>query len=523
MASPRTRAAHAPAAGPVRLRQFLVRQGPIFVKIGQFLALRPDLLPAEYCDELLKLTDQVDGFASDVAGAIITADLGKSPEQLFAWFNPRPFAAASLAQVHVATLANGRRVAVKVQRPGVREAVDRDLRRARRFGRLLELANLVEIVSTEDLIAEIRRWLDDELDCQRELANVKRLYGLSAQNPRMRVPQPFPELSGARVVTTEFLEGVPMSELLRRGGDGAADAGRVSFDRERLAENLLWSVLEQIFRYEFFHADTHPGNLLALPGDVVGFVDFGFVEALDATVRQKQSQYLAALYLGDVDAMYRGLLQILEVTPDSDVDAFRQDFVALTRAWTRDKDVPSADPQQRSPLADYMSGTMRAIRRRRLRVPLEVLSLYRALLTAETVAHGLGGRADLRAVGAKFFTTTQYDQLLRLFQPAVYQSLLLDVLTLAREGPGHTQQILSDLADERFMLHVRSEDSTEDRRLENNRFQLLSACIVLLALAVLIGSRPDAVIAGRIDVRYLLWGAFGAALAVIVALWRRLP
>lgn len=508
---------------PARLHALLLRQGPTFVKIGQFLALRPDILPKEYCDELLKLVDRVPPFPSATAAAIIAADLGRSVEELFEWFNPQPIAAGSLAQVHEAVLSDGRRVAVKVQRPQIRERVERDLRRLGRLVRLLRLARVVTIVDTADLLSELRRWMADELDMRRELANAERLYQLNAGNPRLRIPASFPGLSGDRVVTTEFLAGVPFSELLRHVSQGAADAvGRLGFDRERLSENLLWSVLQQIFRNEFFHADTHPGNLLALPGDVVGFVDFGFAEAIDPTVRAKHVQYLAALYLGEPETVYRGVLEILEVTPNSDVDAFRHDFMALTRAWNRDKDMPAERDGEPSPLSAYMVGLMRAARERRLRVPAEVLSMYRSLLTAETVAHRLGGSADLRSVGAAFFASLQYDQIFQLLQPAAYQGLFLDVLALLRHGPGDVQRILSDLAAERLTLHVKTEEEREDRRQANARSGLISAAVIFLGLAVLVSGSADVRLLASVRLAHVLWAAMGVMAVWLLILWRRL-
>ncbi|HET7699070.1 MAG TPA: AarF/UbiB family protein [Vicinamibacterales bacterium] len=508
---------------PARLHALLLRQGPTFVKIGQFLALRPDILPKEYCDELLKLVDRVPPFPSAAATTIIAADLGRSIEELFDWFNPQPIAAGSLAQVHEAVLADGRRVAVKVQRPQIRERVERDLRRLGRLVRLLRLAGVVTVVDSADLLAELRRWMGDELDMRRELANVERLYRLNADNPRLRIPAAFPNLSGDRVVTTEFLPGVPFSELLQHINRGDANAvAALGFSREQLSENLLWSVLQQIFRNEFFHADTHPGNLLALPGDVVGFVDFGFAETIDPTVRAKHVQYLAALYLGEPETVYRGVLEILELTPQSDVDGFRRDFMALTRAWNRDKDLPLERPGAHSPLSAYMVGLMRSARDRRLGVPPEVLSMYRSLLTGETVAHQLGGSADLRSVGAAFFASLQYDQLFQLIQPAAYQALFLDVLGLLRHGPGDLQRILSDLAAERLTLHVKTEEEREDRRQANARSGLISAAVIFLGLAVLVSGGDDVRLFAQVRLAHVLWAAMGLAAAFLLILWRRL-
>ena len=308
---------------PADFARQLERRGPIFVKVGQFLALRPDLIPQEYCNELLKLLDRVAPFSWNDASLILTEDLGRPPEESFASINHRPIASASLAQVYLARTHGGREVAVKVQRPGIRERMDADLKQARRLLRLLEFTGKVSIVDRGELLAELERWMYEELDFTRELENVRAMRDLVQPGGRIRIPRPYPELSGKRVVTTEFLRGVPFSELLaalREGRPGQID--RIGFDRDLLAQTLLHSVLTSVFRYQTFHADVHPGNLIALESDRIGFVDFGLVDVLDETIRERQTLYLAAVYRGDVDEMYRSLLEILIPNPNWDPTRF---------------------------------------------------------------------------------------------------------------------------------------------------------------------------------------------------------
>ncbi len=502
----------------------MIRQGPIFVKIGQYLSLRPDLLPPEYCDELLILVDRVPAFSSTTALAIFKEDLGQHADEMFAEFNPVPVAAGSLAQVHEAYLPDGRRLAVKIQRPGVRDQIERALGRAARIARWLDRTGLIKILSATELIAEIRRWMIDELDFRRELANVQRLHDMAIGHSRMRIPEPFPSLSSGRIVTTEFLPGTPFSRLLR-GGDpaqiGAPAAMRI--DPDRLAANLIWSVLEQIFFFEFFHADPHPGNLLAMAEDVVGFVDFGLVEVLTPPIRRRQLEYLTALYSNDVDGIYRALLAILETDARSDVEMFRRDFLALTQRWSRDKDVPLEQQEFVRPVYDYMTGLMRAARHRRLRIPTNVLALYRALLTAETVAQKLGGNADLRGVGAEFFEIFRNFEYLRLLTPENYRGLLTDILSLVRNGPGNLTNILSDLADERLILPVKVHEQQSEQRQANARFQLLSISILMLSVAVLFLGATDFTIVAAVKLSHIVFAVELLLLIMAALVWRHLP
>src|SRR5262245_43011017 len=174
---------------PERARRLLVRLGPGFIKVGQYLALRPDLIGHEFCLEFLKLADRVPSFPFEEARRAITEDLGRPPEEFFSWINPRPLAAGSLAQVHAARTRQGAEVAIKIQRPGIRQAIERDLGRARLIGRILDITQATRLISPADLVGEISRWMHDELDFDHELHNLTSLYNLSKENDRVRIPR----------------------------------------------------------------------------------------------------------------------------------------------------------------------------------------------------------------------------------------------------------------------------------------------------------------------------------------------
>ena len=253
--------------GPVQFRQFLQERGPIFIKLGQYLALRPDILPETYCDELMRLLDRVPPFSWAEARTILTHELRRAPSDVFRYIDTNPAAAGSLAQVHRAVLKDGTEVAVKVQRPHIEEQVRRDLKRARMLARLLEAAGAQPGVSPREVVEELAEWLTQELDFRRELANLTRLHGLAIDSPVARIPRPFPHLSTARVLTSEYLHGIPFTDLLKAIRPGVEEEARPvdapGIDFRELTRNLIVSTLDQIFRYQFFHADLHPGNLFA--------------------------------------------------------------------------------------------------------------------------------------------------------------------------------------------------------------------------------------------------------------------
>jgi ubiquinone biosynthesis protein len=515
-------------SGPVGFRQRLERLGPLFIKIGQFLALRPDLIPQEYCDELMYLTDRVPPFPWEQAKVILKEELKEERGEIFSYINPNPVAAGSLAQTHVARLEDGREVAVKILRPGIETQISRDLKRARRLARLLEMSGSSFIVSPHEVVDEFAVWLKQETDFNHELKNLTRLYNLAANTKFQKIPEPFPEFSSTRVLTSEYIRGVPVTELLHtlraRGSNGNGSSKKFGVDHDRLAKNLLLSTLVQIFRYQFFHADLHPGNLLALSGDVVGFVDFGLCSELDETVRERQIHYISAFYSGDRERMFKALTDILIETEETDRDSFRADFMAETSSHvTRvlpDHPDHNGTERTRTSITQSMVAMLRAARRNKLQVPTRVLSMYKALLTAETVAYELGSTADLRSVGRDFFFELQRDDIITSVEPDNLETSFLSTVALLRDSPGQLQQILTELAEGKFEFKVNVSDGAKDRRIKNRRLRLLvtsilSVCVALLLAAPHLPAAFD-------DSRWPLWVALILLYVSILFQWRRL-
>lgn len=517
--------------GPVGFRRRLERLGPTFIKIGQFLALRPDLIPQEYCDELMHLMDRVPPFPWPEASAILQEELGGRPNEIFAYINPRPVAAGSLAQTHAARLADGTEVAVKIQRPDIRAKILRDIGRARRLARVLEVSGTSLIVSPREVVEEFSEWLIQEIDFKHELRNLARLHSLTAGSRFEKIPRPFPTYCTSRVLTAEYLRGVPVIELLltsrsaRPRGDERIDA--LGVDRNQLAANLIRSTLTQIFRYQFFHADLHPGNLIALPGGVMGFVDFGLCDELDETVRERQIHYVSAFYSGDTNRMFNAVADILIPGEETDMDAFRADFLAETgtlfgrvRAEQPSYDDP-LNERGHSPIAQGLIGMLRAARRHGLQVPTRVLSMYKALLTAETVAYQLGTNVDLRSVGQEFFSELWREEVMRGIEPDNLEATFLSMVSLLRDSPSQLQQLLTELVEGRFELKVNVAEGAKVRRIRNRRVRLLVTSVLSVCVALLL-SVPEMPTVFGTSARWLLWAALLLLYVSIFIQWRRL-
>jgi ubiquinone biosynthesis protein len=286
-----------------RLRLALQELGPIFVKFGQAVSTRRDLLPTDIADELAKLQDRVPPFPGSVARQLVEVAYGKSVNEVFSQFEETPLAAASIAQVHVARLPSGQEVIVKVLRPDMRGVIERDLEV------LHALADLAQRYWPEgrrlrprEIVGEYQKTILDELDLMREAANASQLKRNFAGSELLYVPEVHWDYCRAEVMVMERIHGVPISDLasLRAAGTNIA----------QLAENGVRIFFTQVFRHNFFHADMHPGNIFVLIADPArpryAAVDFGIVGSLDP----RDQHYLAENFLAVFDRDYRRVAQL---------------------------------------------------------------------------------------------------------------------------------------------------------------------------------------------------------------------
>jgi ubiquinone biosynthesis protein len=317
---------------------------------------------------------------------------------------------------------------------------------------------------------------------------------------------------------------MPLSELLRLIRGGRIEAiDKLGFDRRKLAKNLLYTVLEQIFRFQFFHADTHPGNVLAMSDNSVGFIDFGLADSLDPNFRKVMMRLLAAIYSDDFETMFQSLVEVLIPGEDSDLADFRADFFEQSRRWQRERDTEERGvPRTNSPVARYMVGVLRAARRNHFKIPTAILSMYRALLTAEIVAGQLGGDVDLAAVGRQIFERIQIESLFAMIRVENWQPAMTDWLSLLKDGPRQTQQVIHELLEGQLVLKVHTSESDGDQRLKNLRARLISLSIMSVAIVTLLSTTGRVLVAGPVQLSHLLWGSLLIVAFLIVLTWRRL-
>ncbi len=376
------------ASRPERVRRALEELGGTFVKAGQYLSTRSDLLPPDYLSELAKLQDGVAPFPAAQALRLIEEELGAPPSTLFKSFEMRPLAAASVAQVHAAVAADGTPVVVKVERPGLRQVVAADL------DILAQIAALAERHSEEwrlrqaqRIVAEIARSVGQELDFALEAAHAERFARQFADDPTVCAPRVLRSLSSSRVLTLERIVGVKIDDLaaLRSAG----------LDPRVAAERLGRHYLAMILTHGFFHADPHPGNLRVLPGHAIGYLDFGMMGRLDRDTRETLAETLLAVARRDASGAARGLLDLARYDEEPDLRAFEGDIAELLDRY-------AYRPLREWRLGEMLDKFFSATARYRVRVPAELFLMVKTISELESLARALDPGFDAVALAAPF-------------------------------------------------------------------------------------------------------------------------
>jgi len=368
-----------------RLRLVCEELGPIFIKFGQALSTRRDLLPLDIADELAKLQDRVPAFSNDVARTTIETALGASVSDIFARFDAEPLAAASIAQVHTACLKDGREVIVKVLRPGMRQIIQRDLDVLYALARLaLRYVPDAERLRPVAVVAEYDTTIMDELDLMREAGNAAQLRRNFLGSPLLYVPEVHFDLCRTNVMVMERIYGVQISDTARLRA--------LNVDFKKLAEHGVEIFFTQMLRHNFFHADMHPGNIFVLADDPANpryaAVDFGIMGTLD----QRDLEYLAGNFLAFFDRDYR---RVAELHVES----------GWVPAGTRVQELEGAvrtvcEPIFDKPLADISFGVVllrlfETARRFRMEVQPQLVLLQKTLLNIEGLGRELYPELDL--------------------------------------------------------------------------------------------------------------------------------
>ncbi len=369
-------------SAPERLRMVCEELGPTFVKMGQILSTRPDLLPRPYVLELRKLQDNVSTIPFDEVKTVIEAEMGKDLNEIFPTFDETPLAAASIAQVHRCTLPDGTQAVAKVQRPGIEEQIRMDLSILYGMARLANRSSFAETIDKVKVVQEFERVILCELDFTAEGHLTEEFARNFQDDPKVHIARVFWEYSSRRVLTMEFLDGVNISQL---------DAQqKADVDTRDLAKRVVMITLKQIFRDGLFHADPHPGNLMLLPDGVLGILDFGMIGRFDRHTLAMLRAIAFDVIRRDHDSMAAHLLDYDIVGPDVDMRKLREDLRLLFRNISS------------MPTAQASETLQRFVVEHQLHVPADLFFLDKTFGTLDGTIRLLDPDIDFQAIAEDF-------------------------------------------------------------------------------------------------------------------------
>jgi ubiquinone biosynthesis protein len=487
-----------------RVRMALEELGPTFVKLGQILSSRPDLVPVEFIQELSKLQDNVPSFPFAQVKEIVEAELQTPLKDMYKEFNETPLAAASIGQVHRGRLKSGEDVIVKVQRPGIRATIEVDLEI------MLHLAILIEkhveewgLHKPTRIVEEFSHSLGKEIDYTIEASNAERFARQFTGNSSVYVPCIFREASTRRILTIEYIGGIKASEI------GKLDKG--GFDRKILASRGADLILEQVFEYGFFHGDPHPGNIFILPDNVVCYLDFGMMGRVDRRAREDFADIVYAYVSRDESKIVDALLRVVEWDKEPDRRALEKDIGDFVESYLYKS-------LKELRIEDILHQILELITHHRLRLPPDIFLMVKALTQVEGLGLVLDPDFDMTEKAAPFVKRLKLKRLSPKRIIADFLDSGGDLVQLIKEIPGELRDITKQIKQGKISI------AFEHRGLENLVFEMDRSsnrvAFALVVASLVIGSslifRSDL---GPFLFGFPLLGLVGFSIAAIFGIW----
>ena len=472
------------------------RLGPTFIKLGQLLSTRPDIVPAAYAESLARLQDDVEPVPFPEIEKILAEDLGEGLTTAFSWIDARPLAAASIGQVHRATLADGREVALKVQRPGIRGRVLGDLDALAEVAAFLEKHTAMgERLALAALFEEFRRSMLRELDFRQEALHLVTLGRNLRDIEEIVVPQPVLAFSTSRVLTMEFIAGTKVTAL------DAAALRRV--DGERLADALLRAYLRQMLRDGLFHADPHPGNVFLVDG-CIALIDLGMVARIRPALQDRLLQLLLAVSENRPDDAVNVLLRLAEDREDADEPAFRRGVADIIG---QHQEIAHSRPQ----VGRAVLLLLKVAAESGVRLPPELAMIGKTLLNLDEIGHRLAPNFDTNAAVRRHAALITEEQMARDVSPGSIFSAALELKSFVQHLPGRVNRILDRLAENDLRFKV---DTIDEAGLMEGMQKVANRITLGLVLAALI---VGAALLMRVDTSFRLFGYPGLAILLFLA------
>jgi len=469
--------------------------GPTYIKLAQLLSTRPDIIPPAYADALARLQDHVEPFSFDEVEKIVSDELGVRLSKAFARIDPKPVAAASIAQVHYAVLREGRAVALKVQRPGIREQVLDDL------AALGELAGFID-EHTEfgqrfgivGLFEEFRKSMLRELDFRQEALHLVSIGNNLKEIEEIIIPQPVMTYTTSRVLTMEFIPGTKITAL--------SPLARLELDGDRLADALFRAYLKQMLRDGLFHADPHPGNVFLVDGRIA-LIDLGMVARVRPALQDRLLQLLLSVADNRPDDAVKVLLLLAEDRVEADTAAFRR---AVADLIGQHQEVSMQRPQ----VGRAVLMLLKIAAENGIRLPPELAMIGKTLLNLDEIGLTLAPRFDANAAIRRHAGSITQEQMTRDFSIGSVFSTVVELKNFVQYLPGRINRILDRLADNQFEVKV---DAIDEALLMEGLQKVANRITVGLVLAALI---IGAALLMRVETAFQILGYPGLAMLLFL-------
>lgn len=446
----------------------LEAMGPTFIKLGQLLSSRVDLLPPDYTAALTRLQDRVDPFPFAEVERIVADQLGARLSRVFADFDAHPLASASLGQVHRAVLRGGDDVVVKVQRPGVREQVAEDMDVLGQLSRFLDKHSLQAARwDLPGLLDEFRRSLVDELNYRREASNLLQMAEILTDRPLLVVPRPYPDLTTTQVLTMARLSGTKVTDM--------SPVALLDLDTDELAATLFGGYLDQILVHGFFHADPHPGNILLLHDGRLGLVDLGQVGHVDERMREQLVRILLAVAERKSADVARLSAELCQPLQDFDEALLRRHTAELVDRTTRSRLADAAAGSVVLRLTEVCSASG-------LRPPPALAMVGKALVNLDTVARTLAPDFDPVDVLRRHTMELVRSGLRPSLEGTV--GAMLQTKDLLEQGPARLNRLLERLSEGELSLQVHAFDEQQFLQGLHRMANRVATGVVVAALVV---------------------------------------
>ncbi|MBU2561714.1 MAG: AarF/ABC1/UbiB kinase family protein [Nanoarchaeota archaeon] len=401
-----------------------------FIKLGQLLSLRPDLIPAEYCEELSKLQDKVKPFSGKEAVEIIEKELKHPLKSLFREFDEVPVAAASMGQVHLAKLKDGTRVAVKVQRPGVQRTVKIDIKLLYRIAGLAKRRYGDSIVDPVEIVREFERYTENELNYLKEAHNIDVFHRNFAKSQTIVIPKVFWSHTTGRVLTMEYIPGKRLTDLSKFR----------PAERKRIIRTIIEAEFEQMFVHGVFHADPHPGNFLVKRDGKIALLDFGIVGRMDYVMKEHVTDLFMGMVDADVDGMVDAAVRLGVTREGADLDRIRSDVHERLSAYY-------GTSLDRLRMSQAFNDLIRLFRQNSIRVLPNFVLLTKATVTIEGLASKMDPKMDFVEVARPFVKRIARERLHPKHIAERARRKVDAMLEFAGSIPKKTSALISNLHD----------------------------------------------------------------------------